>query len=103
MNENFFFRKNLHGIKAKGIFSLFLLLIMRSYKSAMTDNQRNPAAPYGSFEPIPTNPTPNVSTTSIFADYYSQNLAIYLTVEETHEPSTNSDAIPFTKEQLEHL
>ena len=25
------------------------------------------------------------------------------TAEETQEPSTNSDAVPFTKEQLEHL
>ena len=59
----------------------------------MTNTQRNPVAPYGSFEPIPTNPTPTVSTSS----------ALYLTTEETHEPSINSDAIPFTKEQLEHL
>ena len=29
--------------------------------------------------------------------------AYQITIEETHEPSTNSDAIPFTKEQLEHL
>ena len=69
----------------------------------MTDTQINPAAPYGSFKPIPTNPTPIVSTTSVLANYYSQNSAIYLTIEETHEPSTNSDAIPFTKEQLEQL
>ena len=69
----------------------------------MTDTQRNPAAPYGSFEPIPTNPTPTISTTSILAIYYSQNSSLYLTTEETHEPSTNSDTIPFSKEQLEHL
>ena len=29
--------------------------------------------------------------------------AYQITAEETHEPSTNSDAIPFTKEQLENL
>ena len=69
----------------------------------MTDTQRNPVAFSASFKPIPTNPTLTVSTTSILADYYSQNSTLYLTTEETHEPSTNSDAIPFTKEQLEHL
>ena len=69
----------------------------------MTDTQRNHAAPYGSFKPIPTNPTPIVSTTSIPAHYYCHNSALYLTAEETHEPSTNSNTIPFTKEQLEHL
>ncbi|PSR88367.1 Calcineurin B-like protein [Actinidia chinensis var. chinensis] len=29
--------------------------------------------------------------------------AYQATIEETQEPSTNSDAVPFTKEQLEHL
>ena len=62
----------------------------------MTDIRRNLVAPYGSFEPIPTNHTPTVSTTSILANYYSQNSALYLTAKKTHEPSTNSDAIPFT-------
>ena len=76
---------------------------MMSYRSAITDTQRNPAAPHGYFKPIPTNPTPTVSTSSIPTDYYSQNSALYLTAKETHEPSTNSTAIPFTKEQLEHL
>ena len=61
---------------------------MRSYRSAVTNAQRNPTAPSGSSEPIPTNPTPTVSTTSIApttpsttsvaADYYSQNSALYL-------------------------
>ena len=69
----------------------------------MTDTQRNPAVPCGSFKPIPTNSTPAVSTTSILVDYYSQNSPLYLTAEETHEPSNKLDAIPFTKEQLEHL
>ena len=96
-------KKDFHAIKARGIFSLFLLLIIKTYKSAMTDTQRNHVAPYGSFKPIPTNPTPSCSTTSIPADYYSQNSTLYLTAEEAHEPSNNSDAIPFTKEQLEHL
>ena len=72
---------------------------MRSYRLATTDTHRIPTEPYGSFEHIPTNPTPIVSTTSIPTDYYS----LYLTTEETHEPSTNSNAIPFTKEQLEYL
>ena len=75
---------------------------MRSYKSVITDTQRNPAAPYSSFESIPTNPT-TVSTTYIPADYYPHNSALYLITEETHEHSTNSYAIPFSKEQLEHL
>ena len=52
------------------VFSLFLLLIMRSYRSTMTNTQRNHAVPYGSFEPIPTNPTPIVSTTSIPPDFF---------------------------------
>ena len=71
---------------------------MRSYKLAMADTQRHLVGPYRSFEPIPTNPTPTISTTSISADYYSQNSTLYLTAKETHEPSTNSDAIPFSHE-----
>ena len=69
----------------------------------MIDTQRNPAALYDSFKPILTHPIPIISITSILADYYSLNSTVYLIVEETHEPSTNSDAIPFTNEQFEHL
>ena len=41
----------------------------------MIDSQRNPTAPFGSSEPIPTNPTPTVSITYVPIDY-SHNSAL---------------------------
>jgi hypothetical protein len=75
-------QKNLHGIRASCSFSISFFLLMMSYKSAMTDAQRNPTDSSGTSETIQPNPTilpnPTIPPTFVSADSYPQNSAPYL-------------------------